>query len=176
MQQGVRRLGRRGLAFDTWIYHTQLNELAQLAQAAPNTTIVLDHLGSPIGVAPYEGLRAEVMADWSRDMRRLAALPNVVVKLGGLGMRWAGLGLHDRARPPASQELAEAWRPVIETVVALFGPGRCMFESNFPVDGEACSYVAVWNAFKRIAGQYSADERHALFYATAAATYRLDLA
>ena len=78
--------------------------------------------------------------------------------------------------PPSSVELADAWRPYIETCVELFGAERCLFESNFPVDKAMYSYRTLWNAFKRLAADASDDEKTALFSATAASTYRLNLA
>jgi predicted TIM-barrel fold metal-dependent hydrolase len=71
--------------------------------------------------------------------------------------------------------LAKAWAPYIETCIAAFGPQRSMFESNFPVDKGSCSYQALWNAFKRIAAAYSADEKTALFSGAAKAAYRLNV-
>jgi predicted TIM-barrel fold metal-dependent hydrolase len=97
----------------------------------------------------------------------------VVAKLGGLGMRLFGFGFHEAPTPPDSEQLARAWRPYVETCIDAFGPARCMFESNFPVDQLSCSYVALWNAFKRISAGMSADERAALFSGTASRVYRL---
>jgi len=68
---------------------------------------------------------------------------------------------------------AAAWRPYIETCITAFGPQRSMFESNFPVDKGTCSYQVLWNAFKRIAAGYSADEKTALFSGAASKAYRL---
>jgi predicted TIM-barrel fold metal-dependent hydrolase len=161
------------LSFDAWLYHTQLDELFDLARAFPDTRIVIDHLGGPIGAAPCEGRRAEAFADWRAKLQRLAACPNVHMKLGGLGMRWAGFDFHRRPVPPSSEDLAAAWKPYIETAIELFTPDRCMFESNFPVDNEICSYVTLWNAFKRVTASYAAGERAALFGDTARAFYRL---
>jgi len=128
---------------------------------------VLDHVGGPIGLGPYAGRRDEVFAVWSGQIRELAACSNVHIKLGGLGMRMFGFTHHTGELPPSSEELAEAWRPYIETCIAAFGPERAMFESNFPVDKGSCGYMALWNAFKRIAagcsgprsGRYSPARR-----------------
>jgi L-fuconolactonase len=173
VRDGFARLAPLGLSFDAWMYHTQLSELVELARAFPETQIVLDHVGGPIGLGRYAGKREEVFAAWSGRIRELAACPNVHVKLGGLGMRMFGFTHHTGELPPSSEELAAAWRPYIETCIAAFGPERAMFESNFPVDKGSCSYAALWNAFKRIGAGCSAAEKAALFSGTAARFYRL---
>jgi len=173
VREGFARLAPLGLSFDAWMYHTQLGELVDLARAFPETQIVLDHVGGPIGLGRYAGKRDEGFAEWSGRIRELAACPNVHAKLGGLGMRMFGFDLHTRELPPSSEELAAAWRPYIETCIAAFGPERAMFESNFPVDKGSCSYHVLWNAFKRIAGGCSAAEKAALFADTATQFYRL---
>ena len=145
-----------------------------LARAFPDTQIVLDHVGGPIGLGPYAGKRDEVCAGWSARIRELASCPNGHIKLGGLGMRMFGFTHHLGELPPSSQELAAAWRPYIETCIAAFGPERAMFESNFPVDKGSCSYHVLWNAFKRIAAGCSATEKAALFASTATKFYRLE--
>jgi predicted TIM-barrel fold metal-dependent hydrolase len=99
----------------------------------------------------------------------------VSVKLGGLGMHVFGFGFDRAERPASSAQLAVAWRPYVETCIEAFGVDRCMFESNFPVDKRSCSYAVLWNAFKRIAAGYSAQEKAALFADTAARFYRLEL-
>jgi predicted TIM-barrel fold metal-dependent hydrolase len=173
VREGFARLAPLGLSFDAWVYHTQLGELVDLARAFPQTQIVLDHVGGPIGLGRYAGVRDEVFAEWGGRIRELAACPNVHIKLGGLGMRMFGFDLHTRELPPSSQELASAWQPYIETCIAAFGPKRAMFGSNFPVDKGSCSYAALWNAFKHIAAGCSAAEKAALFAGTATRLYRL---
>ncbi len=170
---GFRELGRRGLSFDAWLYHPQIPELADLARAFPDTTIVLDHFGGPLGIGPYEGRRAEVLAAWKTAFRALAACPNVVAKLGGLVMPINGFGFHKAARPAASAELVGATRDFYLHAIDCFGPRRCMFESNFPVDKASCSYAVLWNAFKRLCAGFSAADKAALFHDTAARVYRL---
>jgi len=103
----------------------------------------------------------------------MAKCPNVVVKLGGLGMEYCGFGWHERAKPPTSEEMAEAIRRYIEALIELFGPDRCMFESNFPVDKVSSSYGVLWNAFKRITARSSASDKAKLYHDTAARIYRL---
>ena len=108
-QAATRRLPAHGLTLDVWAYHTQLDEVLALARACPATTIVLDHLGGPLGAGPYRGCQAEVFRHWRDAMRKLAALPNVRLKLGGLGMPVGGWDFHVREVPPASEVLAAAW-------------------------------------------------------------------
>jgi len=97
------------------------------------------------------------------------------VKLGGLAMRLLGYDFHERPKPPSSEQAAAAWRPYIETCIEAFGPSRCMFESNFPPDKGQCSYQVIFNAFKRLAAEYSEAEKTALFSKTATDFYRLPL-
>ncbi len=173
-REGFSRLSRLGLSFEAWQYHTQIGDVIGLARAFPETLIVLDHVGGPLGIGPYAGRRDEVFAVWREGVRELALCPNVWVKLGGLGMAICGFEHHKRDVLPGSAELAEAWRPYIETCIEAFGPARAMFESNFPVDKVSCSYANLWNAFKRIAAGASADEKALLFRDTARKFYRMD--
>ncbi len=172
--EGARVLARFGLTLDIWAYHTQLPQVIALAQVVPELTIVLDHVGGPLGVGPFAGRRAEAFAAWKQDVLALAACPNVVVKLGGLAMQVGGFEFHLADLPPGSDALAQAWRPYVETCIEAFGPAHCMFESNFPVDKGMCSYAVLWNAFKRLAAGAGEAEKAALFAGTAARVYRLD--
>ena len=169
---GYACLDRLGLVFDAWVYHPQLAEVADLAAAFPATTIVLNHVGSPILGGPYAADRARVFADWKEGMAALSRQPNVTVKLGALPIRLPG-DATNRDLPPSSEETATAWRPWLETSITLFGADRCMFESNFPVQKRWSSYAVTWNAFKRIAAGASADAKAALFSGTAARVYRV---
>ncbi len=173
VREGFARLAPLGLSSDAWMYFTQLGELTDLARAFPETPMVLDHVGGPIGIGPYAGKREEVFAEWRRGIREVAKCSNVHVKLGGLGMRLFGFDFHTRSMPPSSEELVAAWRPYIETCIEAFGPERAMFESNFPVDKGSGSYHVFWNAFKRIAAGCSTAEKAALFSGTATRFYRL---
>jgi len=172
---GVREIARRGLIFEAWCFHPQIPQLTALARAVPEVTIILDHIGGVIGVGDaYAGKRAAVMEDWKRAMKDLAACPNVAVKLGGIGMEVAGWGWHERPKPPTSDEIAEAARPYYSFVIDNFGPDRALFESNFPVEKKAVSYSVLWNAFKKVARDYSAAEKAKLFHDNAARLYRLE--
>ena len=170
---GVVEIAALDLILDVPCRYHQLPEVADLAGAFPNLSIVLNHVGGITGIGAYAGRRDEVFADWRRHMTELAARENVTVKLGGLAMEYCGFGWHERPSPPTSQEMAEATRPYYETAIDLFGPGRCMFESNFPVDKVSCSYNVLWNAFKRITTHGSSAEKADLYHDTAARIYRL---
>lgn len=172
-KQGVAQLQRYGLSFDAWIYHTQLEEFIALADAFPDTTFILNHVGAPIGVAEYRNRRAEVLAYWETQLRVLAARPNVFVKIGGMGMTVFGFGFEHGAAPAQAGDLAHAWKALIDLIIEVFGTQRCMFESNFPVDKQSCSYTELWNAFKLCTRDLSPAERCDLFYRTACRVYRL---
>lgn len=174
-RDGFAQLARLGLSFDAWLYHAQLPELTDLARAFPETTIVLDHFGGPLGIGPYAGQADAVYADWKRDIDALAGCPNVVAKLGGIHMPVNGFGWHKRDTPPTSQQLADASARYVLHTIERFGPERCMFESNFPVDKVSCSYLVLWNSFKRLAAGFSPGEKAALFHDTATRVYRLDV-
>ena len=170
---GLAELAPLGLTFDLPCRYHQLPEVADLARTFPGTTIILNHLGGVVGIGAYAGRRDEIFAAWRTGLADVAACPNVVVKLGGLGMEYCGFGWHERARPPTSLELAEATRPYIETGIELFGADRCMFESNFPVDKVSSSYRVLWNSFKRITAGCSAGDKASLYHDTAVRVYRL---
>ncbi len=171
---GFARLADFGLSFEAWQYHPQLPQVTALARAFPEQPIVLDHVGGPLGIGPYAGKRAEIFPVWATNIRELATCRNVVVKLGGLGMAVCGFDFHKRETLPGSAELAEAWAPYIETCIEAFGPDRCMFESNYPVDGVSCTYATLWNALKRTAAGASASEKALMFRDVARRVYRLD--
>ena len=170
-RRGLKRLPAHDLTFEAWIYHPQIKTLTEVARECPRVRIVLNHFGGPLGVGPYK--RDEVFPQWRADIQALAACPNAYVKLGGLAMIVNAFDFHLATLPPSSGELADAWRPYVETCIEAFGAERCMFESNFPVDKGACSYPVLWNAFKRLASGASAAEKRNLFASTAASFYRL---
>jgi predicted TIM-barrel fold metal-dependent hydrolase len=174
-REGFAALVGFDLTFDAWMFQTQLGDVIDLARAFPQARIVLNHVGGPLAVGPYAGKREEAFKVWRDKIKEIAGFPNTYVKLGGLGMKMPGFDFVERPEPPSSQDLANAWRPYVETCIAAFGPQRAMFESNFPVDKGSCSYQVLWNAFKRIAAGYSADEKTALFSGAAKKAYRLDV-
>ena len=170
---GFVRLAPLNLTFEAWMYHPQLPDLVDLARAFPGTTIILNHVGGPVGIGPYKGKESETFAQWKTSINELAKSPNVVVKLGGLGMLMGMFDFYEREMPPSSADLASAYKPYIETCIAAFGVDRSMFQSNFPPDGASSSYPVLWNAFKRLAAGYSASEKAMLFSGTAKRVYRL---
>src|SRR6202022_3394626 len=172
-RKGFACLAPLGLSFDAWLFHPQIEELTDLARAFPDTGIMLDHCGGPVGRGRFAKRREETFVEWKASIQDIAKCPNVSVKLGGLVMCLLGYDFHLRPKPPSSEEAATAWRPYIETCIEAFGPSRCTFESNFPPDKGQCSYQVIFNAFKRIAAQYSEAEKTALFSKTATDFYKL---
>ena len=164
-----------GLSFDAWLLEPQLPDLIDLARAFPETTIVLDHVGTPLGVGRYAGRREERFEEWRANIRALSKCANVNVKVGGLPMPFAGFRKRMDGPDETSQTLAAQWKPYVETCIEAFGANRCMFESNFPVDRFGASYAALWNAFKRIASGATPSEKTALFSGTAMRVYRIGL-
>jgi L-fuconolactonase len=168
-------LGQRRLSFDATVLHHQLPEVAQLAADFPDTTIVLDHAGLATIVPGEARDPSEIFEEWRTNMRSLAHHQNVVCKIGGLGTSYWGFGFTDRTAPIGYRELAEAWKPYVETSIELFGVERSMMESNFPNDGRACGFVPLWNALKFIVRDFTPQEKAALFRGTAERIYRVDL-
>ncbi|HEY3059640.1 MAG TPA: amidohydrolase family protein [Chloroflexota bacterium] len=173
---GFKHLAPRQLSFEVWCYHRQIPEATALARAFPETTLILNHFGGPLGVGGYAGKSDEVYAEWRASVAELATCPNVVAKLGGINMELNGFGWHEKPRPPSSQELMDATRRYYEFTIERFGVDRCMFESNFPVDKASCGYGVLWNSFKRLTANYSASDKAMLFHDTAARVYRLERA
>jgi len=172
---GARELARRGLSFDAWLFFPQLPELADFARAVPDLTIILNHIGGLLREGPYANRDKEVLAAWRSGIAAAAACPNVTVKLGGLGMPRMGFDWHARKTPIGSAELAASMAPFIKHCIDQFGPDRCMFESNFPVDKVSFSYNVLYNAFKRLSSGYSPSERAAMFHDTAVRVYRISV-
>jgi L-fuconolactonase len=172
-RKGVAHLGQRGLTYDTWHYHHQNRDFADLARSVPDTQMILDHFGTPLGVGQFAGRREEIFDDWKATLADIARCENVVAKLGGLAMPDNGFGWDRADRPPTSDEFVAAQARYYRHAIECFGPERCMFESNFPVDRMSLSYRVLWNGLKKIAAPYSASEREAMFRGTATRVYRL---
>lgn len=173
-REGLRVLASMGLSYDAYNYHTQLDGLADLAEAVPEATIILNHLGTPLGVGPFAGRREAVFSLWQQGISRLGKYPNVIIKLGGLAMPWTGFGWDSSVTPPSSDDIVAAQGRYYHHAIESFGPDRCMFESNFPVEKLSVSYRVLWNGFKKMAARYSEVEKHAMFYGTAARIYRIE--
>jgi len=170
---GARVLARKGMTLEAWLYHPQLPELVAFAKAVPDLTIILNHVGGILRTGPYANRSDEIMAAWRKDIAAVAACPNVVIKLGGLGMTRTGFDWHLREKPIGSEELATSMAPILNYCIEKFTPKRSMFESNFPVDKVSFSYNVMYNAFKRMSKGYTASERAAMFHDTAARIYRI---
>ena len=170
---GLRELGKRELTFDAAVLHHQLPELSRLADSVPETTMILNHLGLAIAMETNAEESNAIFRSWRDSLHDLARRPNVVCKIGGLGLPFWGFGLESRETKPGSDELAEIWRPYVETAVEAFGADRCMMESNFPPDARSCGFVPLWNALKSVTEAFSASERTALFSRTARRVYRI---
>lgn len=170
---GAKCIQNANLSLDFWIYHTQLNEMEKIARSLPDLTIILNHIGGPIHLGEYEGKQAATHREWRSAMMRLSRIPNINVKLGGLGMAVNGAKFHNNKFPPNSVQLSDVWKPWIYETIDMFGFDRCMFESNFPVDKGSCSYGALWNAFKILAKDMSDDEINKLFSKNAAKIYKI---
>ena len=170
---GAKCIQNADLSLDFWIYHTQLYEMEQIARALPDLTIILNHVGGPIHLGEYEGKQALTHREWRSAMMRLAKIPNINVKLGGLGMAVNGAKFHENNNPPNSTQLSNIWKPWIYETLDMFGFDRCMFESNFPVDKGSCSYGVLWNAFKILAKDMSEDEKNKLFKQNASRIYKI---
>ena len=171
---GARVLARRGLVYENTVYFPQLAEVAEFADAAPDLTIISNHIGGLMRVGPYGNRDSEVLPAWREGIATLAKRPNVVMKLGGVGQPRYGFDWHTREKPIGSEELAEALSPLMTYCIDQFGPERCMFESNFPPDKVSYSYNVMYNAFKRMTSSYSAAERAAMFHDNAVRVYSIN--
>lgn len=170
-----RHLVQRNLTFDAAVFHHQLQEVSELADAFPDATIVLNHCGHAVAMEEDELGRAEVHRQWRNAMAELARRSNVCCKVGGLGLPMWGFRLEERTDPIGYLELAHLWRPWVEGSIEAFGPDRCLMESNYPPDGRSAGFVPLWNALKHIVRSASPDEKAAMFHRNAARVYRLQV-
>ncbi|MEX0617783.1 MAG: amidohydrolase family protein [Pseudohongiellaceae bacterium] len=172
-RKGLELLAKQSLTYDTWHYHHQNTDFCDLAQAVPECTMVLDHFGTPLGVGRYRDRRDEIFQQWKQDIAAIARCENVYAKLGGLAMPDNGFGWDGNTRPPTSDEFVARQKNYYLHAIECFGPERCMFESNFPVDRLSLSYHVLWNGFKKLVKDFSNAEKHAMFFGTAEKVYRL---
>ena len=172
---GGRVLAEMGFLLENFVYFSQLDELADFANAVPGLTIVLNHIGGLLRGGRYVNRDDEVLTEWRKGVAAVAICPNIVMKLGGLGRKTVGEHWAEREVPVGSEELAKSLAPLMNYCIEQFGPDRCMFESNFPVDKVFCSYNVLYNAFKRLSQGYSPSERAAMFHDTAARVYSIDV-
>jgi predicted TIM-barrel fold metal-dependent hydrolase len=173
-REGFAKLAPLGLSFDAWLYYPQFSSLKGLADAFPDTQIILD-FPIPLGVGDYSLESPDDLGRWRDAVRSVASCPNIAVKLGGFGMGITGLRLGEQAAPPSSPELCELMRPYVEFTIQSFGVERCLVGSNFPVDKGSFSYMVFWNAFKRLLSTFSEAEREAILSLNASRFYRLSV-
>jgi L-fuconolactonase len=176
LRSGIRQLEQRDLILELFVLSPDLPDVLQLARSCPDIPIVLDHIGTPVGPDEDPRLRgwtkAEALARWRRDMAALAACPNVMLKVGGIGMTFV-TDPADLDGPVTSESIAAFWGPDLRRLIELFGTERSMFESNWPFDAHLCDLVTLWNAFKRMSQDASAAEKANLFHDTAVRVHRL---
>lgn len=172
---GLAELEKRGLVFDAAIWHPTMPRLLELVDQFPNLSIVLNHMACAVGVDMSDQEKTDLFKLWTSNIHEIAKRPNVTCKVGGLGMPFWGFGFENREDVVGSEELAETWRPFVETTIEAFGPERCMMESNFPPDGRSSGFVPTWNAYKILTRNASDDEKAVLYHGTAARVYRLDI-
>ena len=166
-RRGMKALGDRGLTYDAWHYHHQNQDFLAMARSVPSTQIVLDHFATPLGVGAYADQREEIFEQWKKDIEEISQCDNVVAKLGGLSMPDNGFGWDKR-------EFVAAQSRYFLHMIECFGPDRCMFQSNFPVDKLSIAYPVLYNGLKKIVADFSEDEKDAMFYGTAARIYRIE--
>ncbi len=168
---GIKLLGKKGYTYDTWHYHYQNKDFIKMVSQIPDTTIILDHFGTPLGVGPYAIHKEAIYKEWKEDMIELSKFENVVMKIGGLAMPDNGFGWDIRNRPASSDEFVNSQKRYYLHVIDCFGPDRCMMESNFPVDRRSISYHVLYNGLKKIVADFSDDEKDQMFYGTAEKIY-----
>ena len=171
--KGIKVLGSNGFTYDTWHYHYQNRDFAQMAKKVPDTLMILDHFGTPLGVGPYANKREEIFIKWKKDIKELSKLENVYMKIGGMAMPDNGFGWNTRSKPASSDEFVKAQSRYYLHAIECFGPERCMMESNFPVDRMSLSYHVLYNGLKKIVADFSKEERHQMFYGTAEKVYKV---
>lgn len=172
-RKGLRMLAARNLTYDTWHYHHQNLDFLDLARDVPECTMILDHFGTPLGVGAYRYCKDEIYQEWKQEVAEIAKCENVYAKLGGLAMPDNGFGWDKADRPPTSDEFIAKQKKYYMHMIDCFGPERCMFESNFPVDRLSISYHVLWNGLKKMTADFNEEEKHAMFYGTAERVYSL---
>lgn len=154
-RSGFAQLSRQGLRFDLQAPWGQLDEAAQLARDFPGASVILNHAGLPADRS------REAIAGWKNALRALAACPNTAVKISGLGV--AGQAW-----------TAQSNREIVLAAIDIFGTGRSMFASNFPVDGLCASFDAIVTGMRAILRDFSALEQRAIFHDNAVRIYDME--
>ncbi|MEM7434820.1 MAG: amidohydrolase family protein [Myxococcota bacterium] len=179
---GYGLLGERGLSFDAWMYHHQLDEFTELAKATPKTRVVLCHLATPIGLAgAYGGQGASVAArnrieeEWKPAIERFAELPHARFKISGLLMPILGFGMEHRDVPMTQTEFEERVGPFVEWAIGQVGIERCMFGSNFPMDKVSIDYATLVSGLDALVANYNDEERQVFFSGNACDFYQVEI-
>ena len=147
-------LERFGLSYDLQLYPSQMPSMAELVRRHERVQFIVCHAGLPAD-RTTAGIE-----EWRHGMKLLADLPNCAVKISGLGMfdkQWS----------------SDSIRPIVLDTIAMFGPPRTMFASNFPVDGLMGSYARIWDLFLEVTKEFSDFDRRSLFHDSAARLYRI---
>lgn len=152
-REGYRGLARHGLHYDLQCPWWHLGEAADLARDYSDTIIILNHTGLP------SDRSAEGLAGWRDGMERFAEEPNTAVKISGIGV-------------PGRKWTPELNGGIVKTTIDIFGVDRCMFASNFPVDGLCATFDEIFSGFKAITAEMSEDDRRKLFHDNAVRYYR----
>ena len=153
-RDGFAQLAGHGLRFDLQTPWWHLGEAAMLARDFADTQIILNHAGLPSDRSK-EGLAA-----WRKAMARVADCPNVAVKISGIGV-------------PGNAWTPENNREIVLAIIELFGTARCMFGSNFPVDGLCATFGEIYRGFDAITADFSEGERRQLFHDNAVRIYAI---
>lgn len=177
---GFEQCAKHGLSFDAWFFHPQLSEMAELAALFPETQFILCHMGTPIGLGgPFASYghsaqaRASIRDEWQDGMARLAEFNNITVKLSGFFMPVVGWGYHLRTTPVTTAEIINDVGPYFAFVLKKFGPHRCMFASNFPMDKVSMSLATLYDVYWRLSEGYSIEDKRKLFHDNAKNVYKI---
>jgi|SRR5690606_28064075 len=178
---GFEHLAQAKLSFDAWVYSHQINDVIELAQTFPETPIVLDHVGTPVGLfgqvgkttGKTEQQRQQIFSQWQIAIAALAECPNVYIKLSGLFMPVLGHTFHQQRQLATKDALIERAVPLIQHVLQCFGTERSMFASNFPMDRVSSSLVNIIDAFSDIVYAHHPDALKTVFYDNAKRFYQL---
>ncbi|MFT4127656.1 MAG: amidohydrolase family protein [Gordonia sp. (in: high G+C Gram-positive bacteria)] len=179
---GLAAVAERGLAVEVFVYSHQLHEVIALAREYPETTVIVDHFGAPVGVFGPVGQRtgttaaerADIVRLWRERMTSLAALPNVVIKLSGLALPVLGYGRRPAGNIGTRETLAHMIGPLVRHVVAHFGAERVMFGSNLPIDKPNATMDMIVGALVDVLAPWGGDQVLAnVFRETARQVYRL---
>jgi predicted TIM-barrel fold metal-dependent hydrolase len=178
---GYQTLGERGFSFDAWMYYQQLPDFIDLVRAIPDTPVVLVHLATPIGLGgDYCGLgstaaeRDKIAAEWKDSLLRLAEVPHIRFKIGGLSMPIIGFGAERQPTTMSKGEFVNRVGPFVTWALDALGIERCMFASNFPMDKVSISYQTLVAGFDELLANRAEEEKQLFFNGVARDFYRID--